>query len=269
MRWTHEVSAEWLRARRGVLSATDIVKLLPAYKRTLKKPPASGEIVPEFAAVWAEKHSANEPETAAPSSAAARGHIMEPWAVKALNEEMHPAEFHWDDAVIKHGLLGFSPDALDIMQPDGCCDIRILDARFMGFEDVKVRQPKCGSEIKSYDAAHHMKCILEDRMAHAELMQIAVAFAVVPSLRVMSLVYFCPGAPIEMWVERYEREELEEKIKLALDVALEYKRNKDILDVGGFFDKGKAFSAHCTEAEVWEQFALEQAEANGQFVLKR
>lgn len=264
-RWTHEVSADWLRARRGVLSATDISKLLPAYKRVLKKKPGKDEIIPEFAAVWAEKHSKNAPDTSSPSSAAARGHIMEPWAVKAWNKEMYPPMFHWDDVVIKHGLLGFSPDALDVEQPRGCVELKVSKDHIVG---ISGSQPKCGIEIKSYEVGHHMKCVLEDRMNHSELMQIAVAFAVLPSLQTMSLMYFCPGAPIEVWVDRYERAELEDKINLALDVAMEYKRNKDILDAFDF-SSSNACPAHCTEEEVWQEFVKEQAEDSGLFVLGR
>ena len=36
MRWYHNVSSEWLEARKHTLTATDVANLMPEYKRYLK-----------------------------------------------------------------------------------------------------------------------------------------------------------------------------------------------------------------------------------------
>ena len=81
--WYHEVSEDWLKARKNFLTATDIVGLIPEYKRYKKNGKAG--IPPAFAALWEKKHSdiAVDPRS---YKDAARGHILEPYAVYTYNE---------------------------------------------------------------------------------------------------------------------------------------------------------------------------------------
>lgn len=249
-RWTHEVDSNWLKARQRVLTATDVSSLLPEYKRYLKAG-SPDKIMPGFAALWAQKHYEGELDTGAPSPAAARGHIMEPWAVESWNKQCAPVMHHWDDCVITNGLLGFSPDAMDI--PQSTCVPRI---------DHAAVQPTAIMEIKCYGVENHMKSIIEDKMEHKELMQIAMSFAVLPSLEKAYLLYFCPGAPISMHVEEYTPDDLHDQCRW-------------IVEIGEVFLKQAAMckklprklEAKCTEQEVWDAFVEEQS-ANNEFLLK-
>ena len=72
-RWYHEVSTEWLKARKAVLTATDVAGLVPEYKRYLKAGNPD-KIMPGFAALWSQKHSNVEPDPGS-MGPAARGHI--------------------------------------------------------------------------------------------------------------------------------------------------------------------------------------------------
>lgn len=248
-RWEHEVSAEWLRARKLVLSATDIRKLAPAYRRAVKNKPAEDEIVPEFAAVWADKHTDGYIDVSSPSSAAARGHVMEPYAVRAWNEQSPSTLYHWDDCVIVNGVIGFSPDALNVEQPEGPVSI-----------DHSEIFPKYGMEIKSYEPGHHMQCCLKGKMKHDEIMQIAVAFAVCPGLEEMALVFFCPDAPISMHAEVYTRADLSAQISLVHGVAAEYERNAKLLSA-----MQPKLEARFSEEEIWNEYIKERMDVSGVF----
>ena len=241
-RWEHQVSADWLRARKRVLSATDIKKLVPAFKRTVKNKPGADEIVPEFAAVWCDKTTdTGDIEIGSPSYAAARGHIMEPYAVDSWNQQCSGQMNHWDDCVITNGVIGFSPDALDAEQPEGVVSI-----------DHKEIHPKAGLEIKSYDPSHHMQCCLKGKMKHDEIMQIAVAFAVCSGLEEMALVFFCPDAPISMHAEIYTRQDLSAQISMVLGIAAEYERNAKLLE-----SIQPKLHACFTEQEIWDEYVEE------------
>ena len=74
--WHHEVDPDWLEARRHALTATDIVNLLPEYKRWVKaKDPDA--LPPGFSALWCQKATEGFDEVDS-WNAAARGHVMEP-----------------------------------------------------------------------------------------------------------------------------------------------------------------------------------------------
>lgn len=197
-RWHHEVSADWLKARKKYLMASDIVALLPAYKRARKAKWTPGNVVPEFAALYAEKRSdlALKTET---WDAAARGHFIEPYAVEELNRIVNVEYSHWDDVLIHRGFLGFSPDALDWRQDYFVAD---LDA-----DDLKDKVTHV-AEIKCYEPKKHMKSVLMESVDLPELFQLAVAFMVLPELRVGNLFFYCPSSPVPMKVVNVERDNL-------------------------------------------------------------
>lgn len=234
-RWQHQVSSEWLEARKDVLTATEIKGLIPEMKRIKKKPLKAGEISPAFAALWSEKHTETQPDVDSPSSDAARGHIMEPYAVESWNnEEPDKKLYHWDDCVIKANKVGFSPDAMDIEQPVGPVSLM-----------AKSVKPKAIMEIKSYNPAHHIKCILKDKLELDEVWQIAVAFYVLPSLETAYLTFYCPDNPVSMHVFEYSRAELQDKMNMITEIVREYERTE--------FECEKRF----TLPEHWSQFSEE------------
>lgn len=222
--WKHNVDERWLQARRRVLTATEISKLIPELKRAAKLKP--GEISPGFAAVWAEKHSDMQLDTSS-VGAAARGHIMEPWVVQAYNEQVTAGERfnHWDDCIICNDLIGFSPDAMNVMQdkvvpklmvhPNGD-RLQTKDGKVMFAAPIRIM------EIKCYEPANHMKAIITPRMEHKELVQVAVAFYVLPKLKEAKLCFCCPGAPIPMHVETYTREDFKELLETIKQIVTLY-----------------------------------------------
>lgn len=187
MRWQHEVSADWLRARNKYLTATDIVKLWPSAK---KWEPGKPYPAP-FVGLWFEKHSACDPNPVSFDSAA-RGHCMEPFAVLDANRIYQKNFHHWDDVIVTHGSVGFSPDAMDIPQPvlpvEEPWDSKVFD----GAREIM--------EVKCFLPYHHGQCVVNG-MEEEQLMQVAMAFVVLPQLDTAHVLYYCPGAFID--VEKY------------------------------------------------------------------
>ena len=121
-RWSYEAGLDWVLARRLYLTATDMVSLLPELKRVRKgglKESEYGKYSPACAGIWAEKTANTEPDLFAPSNDAARGHVLEPYAVKEFNRLTNDSLHPWDDMLIvdEERKIGFSPDALSIEQP--------------------------------------------------------------------------------------------------------------------------------------------------------
>ena len=268
-RWTHDVSAEWLRARQGVLTATDVAGLMPEWKRSWKKDP--GTLMPGSAALWAAKHSTGELEVSSPSPAAARGHIMEPWAVESWNDQVAKRFYHWDDCIIcKSDMaipVGFSPDAMDIMQvyPDARLEVT-SDGKFL--VNIEMRScdvPREILEIKSYDVQRHMKSVVADKMDHDELVQVAMAFVVLPNLEKARLLWFCPDAPISMHTESYTADDLHDQIRWIMELLEWYQGQVELCEKLPV----PHLKAQCTEQEVWDDFVMQQATDNDSiFMLK-
>lgn len=257
-KWYHEVSVEWLKARRDVLTATNVAKLLPEYKRSLKANP--GTLMPGFAALWAEKHTEVDPD---PTSVgpAARGHLMEPFAVGDWNQQMLNHFHHWDDVIIKNGVFGFSPDAMDISQSFDGVELKVSeDGKYLvTTEGVMMQAPSRIMEIKSYDAAHHMKCCITPKDKHDELLQLSMAFKVLPTLEKATLLFYCPGAPISMHEETYTRDDLEGFILTIEAIGKIYEGTAAQCEA---IAHGASLHAITTEEEVYDDFLASQAADN-------
>ena len=241
MNWYHEVSKDWLEARRYYLTATEISKLVPEYKRSLKADPDA--IMPGFAALWAEKNAVAELDPASYGHAA-RGHWMESYAVDSWNQQREEQMHHWDDCIIVNGKVGFSPDAMDIAQEG--TGVEMLAHRV---------DAKATMEIKSYEPAHHMKCCIKDRMEHDELIQLAVAFHVIEKLEHAYLVFFCPGAPISMKAFEYERKDLKEQLELVGKIVERYaktvKQCEELqIDMAAKYTEKEIYNAMVEEVEL-------------------
>ena len=264
-RWYHEVSAEWLEARKTVLTATDIAGLQAEYKRYLKAG-SPDKLMPGFAAMWCQKHSDTYLDTGS-VEAAARGHVMEPWAVDSWNKQATPTFHHWDDCIICADGLGFSPDAMTIPQFVGDAKLEVTtDGKFIvNSNGMKCDCPNEIMEIKCYEPAQHMKSIIEDRMEHKELMQIAMSFAVLPNLEVARLTWFCPGAPISMFTEKYTRDDLHDQIQLIQEIAKLYLKQWD--KCIEFMMNSSSFVAMCTEEEIYLDYIADKVDDNV-FMLK-
>lgn len=200
MLWQHEVSVEWLTARQQYLTATDIVKLLPQAKKFQGK----AGLPPAFVGTWFEKHTKQVPNPVS-YDAAARGHIMEPYALLDYNAQGNDDLHHWDDCVIHQGHLAFSPDAMDVPQIFENGELPV-DIRW---DHPKLKEVTAIAEIKSYQPFHHGQCVVLPKDKQEELMQIAVPFRVLPNLAVAYLIHYCPGAPVSMRVDVYDRDDLQ------------------------------------------------------------
>lgn len=257
-KWYHEVSTEWLVERRSVITATEISKLIPELKR-FKKAGGTG-IAPGFAALWAEKMTDTEPDPSA-FGPAARGHICEPWAVKAWNAQHERQMNHWDDVLIKRDGVGFSPDALDVPCLIDTVSFTVDDGEGLGMtsqDGLRQDAPWELLEIKSYDPGHHMKCCLKDRMEQDELMQIAVPFIVCPTMKKAHLIFFCPDAPISMKEFVYTRDDLKDLISIAEEVIACW--NETCVLCTEFASANQELQALCSDDEIWAGYLIETAD---------
>lgn len=221
--WYHEVSEDWLRARRTVLTATEIKSLVATYKRFPQKDKEAGVVPPAFAALWGDKHSDEWPIDTASYGAAARGHICEPYAVREYNKRNDPARFyHWDDCIIARGLVGFSPDALDIPQRTKDVKLEVNGKMLASSMGPICGLPEEAMEIKSFEPAQHMKAIATPKMKRDQIMQLATSMYVVPSLKRVVLMFYCPSSPIPVYEEAYTRDELKDEIKMVECISAMY-----------------------------------------------
>lgn len=231
MYWQHQVSEDWLKARQTALTATDIKKLTVAFKKLPKTRDKSTYLHPAFAVVWGEKHSQAALMTDSPTQAAARGHVLEPYAVEAWNYNHEQKKYyHWDDALIVNEHydipIGFSPDAMSVTQDT--TDPKLFIENFDGLEDLHIM------EVKSYTIQRHYEKGINKNKLQGNLLderlQIAFAMCVMPTIKDARLVLYNPEAlhPIFSWL--YKPEDLEKEIDLCLDIIEEYARQAFILD---------------------------------------
>lgn len=216
MEWYHKVNPEWLQARNEFITASEVIKLLPTTATGRKRYGIDAKRL----AVWANKQKFNPTEDDICSTgAAARGHIMEPYAINEFNQ-LYKAQlfFHWDDILFYNEDTGtaWSPDGLTLRQP---------------IEKTKVNSADCltpvkGIEVKSYSADRHYDCLFKDKMKLEERWQIAMAFYTVPLLTDMVLVFFNPNVPQYIGWYWYDRTDLEEELELIKQTVEEYNEFK-------------------------------------------
>lgn len=208
MNWQHRCSIEWMRARQHFLTASDIKELLPvtATGRTRKVTEEN------YLKVYARKQLQLTSDDCISTGAAARGHILEPYAIEMFNALKDPADklYHWDDAVIHNSdpypecsnTLAFSPDACDIEQGDSGLICMNVDPIAIG-------------EIKSYGIEKHFMCGFTNYKDLEERWQIATAMATRPSIERAYIIFYHPGSKeYNMFWNMYTREDLDEEIDI-------------------------------------------------------
>ena len=212
--WCYELSPGWLLARKQFFMATDAVRLHAAYKRAVKYGWKPGDDVPEFAALSMEKQSDSVGELKA-FGTSARGHILEPYAVRELNrifkskksENCHIE--HWDDGIIYRDDFGFSPDAMPPIP-------KVFDEENpykLNADDLRLsEQPEFIVEIKSYEPWKHGKTISIGKYEN-EKIQIAMAFKVFEKMTHAYLFMYCPAANSYKLL-KFSRATLEPEIKM-------------------------------------------------------
>ncbi len=202
--WKHEVNEKWLEARKNFVTATEMRDLLPKFNKATKMELAGTKVNEYCLALWAEKHEAG----ADPASfgAAARGHVLEPYAVQEFNDLVgQPVKFQWaDDFLIHDGFLSFSPDAMDVPQPKGA-----VTSHYSELE----QKPEHILEIKSYSAKNHIKALLTDKNKLPERYQLAGAMSVCPSIETATIFFYNPSCSCAWHHKVYTRDDLEVEIQ--------------------------------------------------------
>lgn len=222
-KWQHKCSLEWMRARQRSLTASDIKELLPVTK-TGRPRTVSEEA---YWKVLARKLVALTEEDCMSYGAAARGHILEPYAIERYNVRYAGNMLHhWDDIVIfdQDSQLAFSPDALDI-QPD-CAFFPVVS-----FNKLTPKPTRLG-EVKCYSAEKHLSYKGGNPLDFEERWQIATAFAVCDTLDTAKLILFNPSLPrnYSLFVWSYTRSMLEKEIEIVHDIDKQW--NRFLLDNG-------------------------------------
>lgn len=267
MEWRHDVSKDWLVARKGCLTATDIVSLIPAYKSLKKKDPTFSRVLSsQFAGKIGEKSFTDaDVHSYGP---AARGHVLEPYAVLEFNKQglgLPSREYrHWDDVVIckSNSLLGFSPDAMDVPDTGHGCFMEYCDgpdkmtANGLILDDQEI--PSSILEIKSYGAKHHAQCCAAGKLELDERYQIATAMAVCGKINVGYLMFYNPSDEFSMMpvpqicVKEYHRNDLADEIQTCMNIAEAYEKQLLLYQATMAGECAKRCVLK-NEEEIWEE----------------
>lgn len=251
MDWKHKCSLDWLRARQHHITASDVKSLLP-FTRTGRPRTVGDE---EMLKVMASKMIKLTEEDCWSYGAMARGHLMEPYAVKALNKmlrELHADEadqlYWWDDELVEVSgrSLAFSPDGLDVEMGDDPTMAKVI------------------VEVKSYSPSQHLVTAYTPKDRLEERWQIASAMALLPSIERGYLVLFNPSMKWrKTFVITFERSELEREIEEVLKVE---ERWDDWREHGplvtGLPNGGVWSAAGGTEEEIRKEVMAEQGVLN-------
>jgi len=205
-KWFHKVKLDWLRARQDYLTATDIKDLLPVTKTGRKRKIDDYD----YLKVWARKLTRLTEADCVSNGAAARGHILEPYAIETFNTNCTGSKLkHWDDALVckigNHNHLAFSPDATDIDQPkDGIILVNPFITEI--------------GEVKSYSPEKHVVCGCTPKEELEERWQIATAMAVCDTIERANLIFYNPSMVNEMYIVTYTRDDLDKEMDIILEI---------------------------------------------------
>lgn len=203
--WRHKCSLEWLQARQRHITASDIKSLLPFTKTG--RPRKVGD--EEMLKVLAGKTVTLTEEDCWSYGVMARGHLLEPYAIKTLNTILanrgssFSEMYWWDDELVEEDgrSLAFSPDGLDVP---------------MGHDP---HEATAIAEVKCYSPAQHLVTAYTPKDKLEERWQIASAMALMPNIRRGYLVLFNPKMKIrKTFVITFYRSELESEIETAREV---------------------------------------------------
>lgn len=201
-----------MRTRQNFLTATDVKELLP-YTATGRPRKIGDE---QYLKVYGRKLKEIYPDDCISTGMAARGHLLEPYAIGKLNE-VSPFEFYWwDDFVVgthTNG-LAFSPDAMTVPMPEKISTSR--DA-FCRCKDISVH-PYHIAEVKSYSSERHYLCGNTDPHKLEERWQIATAMATDVNIFSGTIVFFNPSVVNYMFYHTYNRSDLDDEIQDVLGV---------------------------------------------------
>jgi hypothetical protein len=215
-KWFHKCSLDWLKARQNYLTATDVKELLPVTK-TGRKRTITDE---NYLKILANKMVNLTEDDCVSTGSAARGHILEPYAIDRYNEEYIGSRhwlYHWDDVVITRPnadpfSLAFSPDAMNVIMD---YEIRRSNKRLFNEFDTAVTTI---GEVKSYGPERHFVAGHTPKYDLEERWQIATAMAVCDSIEEACLLFYNPSMKDQLYIVGYNRRDLASEIDTVLDV---------------------------------------------------
>lgn len=210
MEWTHKCDLDWLKERQRFITASDIKKLLPVTATGRKRDVSDLDRLK----VMSSKMVTLTEDDCWSYGAAARGHLLEPYAVDSLNkvlEKIGETErfYWWDDKLVTlpDRKLAFSPDAMNVPMTD---------------DDV-IEHVSAIAEIKSYSAEKHLTLAYTPKDRIEERWQIASTMALLDNIDHAYLVLFNPKMKKrKTFVIRFDRDELSEEIKVIKKVEEEW-----------------------------------------------
>lgn len=213
MEWEHKCSLEWLMARQDYLTASEIRSLIPLTKTGRARTVTDMD----YLKVWSGKIVNLTEEDCWSTGAAARGHLLEPYAVDALNTALREYDprtaehyYHWDDSLVTMPgrSIAFSPDAMNIPFSEG---ETWFDA--YGVSITAIAEVKCYGRERHLTTAYTEKNMLEERW------QIATAMALCDTIEHAHLALFNPSLSTRrLVVIEYKRKDLEKEIQEILEV---------------------------------------------------
>ena len=239
-KWKHVCSMDWMKARQQCLTATDVKDLLPITKTGRKR--VIGD--EQYLKVLSRKLVNIEEDDCISTGAAARGHILEPYAIDRYNEEDFGGNewlWHWDDIVITrqnhvYGGLAFSPDAMD------------HDPKNIKTNMIAITGIKTIGEVKSYSAENHLARAYTPKDELEERWQLATAMAVCEDIQTAYLMFYNPSMRTQLYIADFNRSDLQDEIDMILDV-----EEKWLAWLGDF---GKLDHFYCVTGQPNEEQAI-------------
>lgn len=253
--WRHEVSEKWLMSRKACLTASDVKRLIPDFKR-IEAGKMKLEQAQQFAKVYGDKRSFDMDPMS--YGAMARGHVLEPHAVDEFNSSAAKSftYFWWDDRLIMDDALGFSPDALDITQPPGTRFVSDPVIAEIAGANGQYRAPEHILEVKCYEAGAYYQ-----RMAQAangdpldERWQVATAMVVCPTIMVADVMFYAPQCR-SWFYETYDQHDLGEEIEVVEKIKGYWKRFRKGMEDA---EKACAMRTGKTEEEIYQAYLMDE-----------
>lgn len=241
MNWRHKCNPAWLKARQYFLTASDVISLLPVTK-TGRPRKITDE---DYLRVYSRKLEDIHQDDAISIGAAARGHILEPYAIDELNKIVGTHFHHWDDVIVgdlsvlkAEYQLAFSPDGANSEMKKGT--LCTLDrSKFCADEIV---------EVKSYSAEKHLSKLVTPSKMLEERWQVAVAMAVSSQILHAHVVFYNPNLYSDnLIVFSYSRTDLLDEIRCVLNV------RDDFNNFVTRFNKGYASDANRFDGKINER----------------
>lgn len=254
MRWYHETDPSWLLARRDVITATELKSCLSAYNKATNEQKAGDILLPAFASIWAKKQASSGIDTFS-SGPAARGHIVEPYAILDFNQNNPDVQdmYHWDDVILKRRDIGWSPDGMNVPQDTICHEMHVKDDCMIDSNNFEHPLPTEFIEVKSYEPDQHIKRILTMPSKLDERWQMACAFETVPSLQKGYLLFYSVNTDLSFCCT-YSRDDLKDEILQVEKMVDLWRRNKSNLE-----KMPVRFERRFDEEAIYEQWQREQS----------